>query len=785
MYFNKYPFSHNFNFSHCYQEGIGFDFQDAPRPVLVRNYGKNIFRVTVSGPAWEQNYSQTEFTYPEASEAPAYQFAISAEGALSIRDLDGNSILESFAKGAFGKCGEASMFRFQYDSSHRFYGAGSKLLPLEHTGMQAKFWNTDVWGDFPMEQVIDGRPDPYYVTIPYLIVNTGNYWVGLLYNNAEASFLSVAAQQGIETFATVKTDDASSVCIGAESGQPDLFIIAGESLGELTRSYQQLVGVTPLPPVWSLGNQQCRWGYESVKQLEGIREKFEEYAIPVDGLWLDIDYMDGYRVFTTDAAKIPEPANEFQAMLESGHPVVPIIDPGVKLDPEYAVYQSGKTADIFCQNPEGGDFIGLVWPGLTVFPDFSREDARAWWADQVAEFAKQGLVGAWLDMNDPSVAKSNPYNMLWGEGGALPHRTFHNQYGTGMARATRAGFQKAHPDERIFLLTRSNYTGGGQYAAVWTGDNVANYHYLSMTIPTSLNLALSGIPFNGGDVGGFGHDTNPKLLRDWTKAACLGAFFRNHCSCDAINQEPWAFDELTVEVSRNFIQLRYLLMPYLYNLYVAQAEVGEAIMRPLIYDFASTEVLDISRVDDAYLSGPAILHAPFVEEHTMTRAVPLPGNQSWYAAFEQKWYAGNQTLSDVARDDYTSPIYLREGSIIPLRRSAAESHHTNLLEVDFLIVASTESELQSSYEYTADDGRSLDYQKGVRSKLRIEVSVSGSGVKISAEQTASGFGAIDYRICLLSDFGEVELNGVVIALTERELSFAGHVVPTWVGELLH
>ena len=772
MYFNKYPFSHNFSFSDAYQPASGFAFTNDTRPVTLRQYGSNVFRITVQGGDWEQNHSQVDYCYPESAESN-YRLDLSANGALALNQSDGTPILEAYPKGSFGKSGSASMFRFQYEPTHRYYGAGSKLLPLEHTGMQTKFWNTDVWADFSMQQVVDGRPDPYYVSIPYLIIKTENAWVGLLYNNPESAFISVGAKQNIETFATVKTDDLDSVVIGAESGQPDLFLLAAKSLAELTRSFQQLVGVTPLPPIWSLGYQQCRWGYESVKQLQGLQEKFETHKIPVDGLWLDIDYMDGYRVFTTNEDLIPEPASEFQSMLDAGHPVVPIIDPGVKLDPDYSVYQSGKEAGIFCKNPEGDDFIGLVWPGLTVFPDFSRADARAWWAAQVEAFASLGIIGAWLDMNDPSVGKSNPYDMLWGAEGEHPHRTFHNQYGTGMAKATRAGFEQAHPNERIFLLTRSSSTGGGKYAAVWTGDNVANYHYLRMSIPTSLNLALSGIPFNGADVGGFGHDTHPKLLRDWTKAACLGAFFRNHAEKTTIEQEPWAFDTLTLEVCRDFIQLRYLLMPYLYNLFVAQANCGEAIMRPLIYDFESTESVDLDRVEDAYMTGPAILQAPFVDEDNTDRAVPLPAGQSWYAPFEQKWYAGDQQLKAVERNDRTTPIYLREGTVIPLRRDSPESHRTDLRAVDLLIVASAKTQAKFRYEYTADDGRSLAYQRGERSSLQVKVEVANGELNVSIEQAESGFGAIQARLMVLEEFKCVRLNDEVISMTSIDLNFAG------------
>ncbi|WP_269524520.1 glycoside hydrolase family 31 protein [Coraliomargarita parva] len=772
MYFNKYPFSQNFSFSDAFDPEGGYQFRDGARPVQVQRYGSNVFRVTVQGGGWNTNYSQVEYTFSAESE-PAYRLEISPQGGLRLSDLSGASLLEPYANGSFGKNGDASMFRFQYNSADRFYGAGSKLLPLELSGVQSKFWNTDVWGDFPMEHVIEGRPDPYYVSIPYLIIRTENGWAGLLYNNPESAFISVGAQQGIETFLKVKTPDAETVCIGAESGQPDLFVLAAGSLAELTRTYQQLVGVTPLPPVWSLGYQQCRWGYESVEQLEGLKAKFEENEVPVDGLWLDIDYMDGYRVFTMDPAKIPDPASEFQAMLDSGHPVVPIIDPGVKRDPGYAIYESGKAADVFCKNPEGDDFVGLVWPGMTVFPDFSREASRAWWADQVAAFANQGIVGAWLDMNDPSLGKSNPYDMLFGEAGAEPHRSFHNQYGVGMAKATRAGFEKAHPDKRIFLLTRSNSTGGGKYAAVWTGDNVSSYHYLRMSIPTSLNLALSGIPFNGADVGGFGHDTNPALMRDWMKAACLGAFFRNHTELNSIDQEPWAFDELTLEVCRGFIRLRYLLMPYLYNLFVAQAECGEAIMRPLVYDFESTDALEIDRVDDAYLTGPSILQAPFVDETGTSRSVPLPGHQRWFAPMEGKWYAGNQKLEKVTRDARTSPIYFKEGSIIPLRREPGHGNATDLSRVDLLVVADADSDTSMGYEYVADDGESLAYLRSERSRLSVTASVVGKTLDVCLETLESGFGPIDVRILTIAEFESVMINGKEVSSCDYALDIAG------------
>ena len=207
-------------------------------------------------------------------------------------------------------------------------------------------------------------------------------------------------------------------------------------------------------------------------------------------------------------------------MKKLGRKVIPIIDPGVKFERGYSVYESGHRAKAFCENPQGREYVGLVWPGETVFPDFSLKPARDWWAKQVRDFASLGIQGAWLDMNDPSTGPADNGDMLF-DHGRKTHDTYHNQYALGMAMASRQGFLEAHPDERTFMLCRSGSTGSNRYTAIWTGDNYSNYHHLKNSIATTLNLALSGIPFNGPDAGGFGGDTFPELIRDWYKAGFL------------------------------------------------------------------------------------------------------------------------------------------------------------------------------------------------------------------------------------------------------------------------
>lgn len=777
MYFKKFPFIENFSFATGFDPQNGFLFPSGFRPAhITSNNACGIFRITVSGTDWEQNLSHAELsTEAVPPEVPSYALEIGNQGTVCLTDHQGNMLLESRPGRCFGKCGQESMFAFQYSESNRYYGAGSKLLGMELSGKQTKFWNTDAFADFAGPEVHDGQPDPYYISIPYLIIKTPNGWVGLLYNNPFATFVSIGCQMDIEGFADVDSEASRLVLMGSQAGQPDLFILAAPSLAELTRKFQKLSGVTPLPPLWALGYQQSRWGYQGIEQLEALREKFHEHTIPVDGLWLDIGFMDEKKVFTCRDVLLPDPKKNFTDMLESGHPVVPIIDPGVKKLEGYPVYDDGKANDVFCKNPEGLDFVGLVWPGATVFPDFSRGEVRKWWAERTKAFAEQGIIGAWLDMNDPSVGPVNPYDMLFGKDGEMPHESYHNQYAFGMAQATRKGFEAAHPEHRIFLLTRSSFLSGQRYAAVWTGDNLSNYHYLKMGIANSLNLALSGMPFNGGDIGGFGDDTTPRLLQDWIKSSCLMPFCRNHCAISAIEQEPWQFDKLTLDVNRDFIRLRYQLMPYLYNLFVQQEETGEAIWRPLFYDFPECTEPQIDRTEDAFMAGPAILQAPFVEE-TEQRDIPLPGPARWFDISTAQWIDGGQTLKNVSRQERTSPLFLRERQIIPLRPGVPTDNKTDLCMIDLLIVADSKTKMDTVYEYVADDGWSKKYQSGERTRIVVHAKAADGKLSVNVRSKQAGYKPVQFRIVTLDDL-QTELNGAPLTLSQETLSLPGVPLP--------
>lgn len=792
MYFLKFPFAANFEFvqnAAIEKSAAGAvqkitatvdDFTpDADTPLgtmavnaVCQKHEGDIYHLQISSRRWPRNHAQSELTLPPTAAGDDGDTILEIDRDFSIRlhDRAGNTILGGLPGNVFGVCGNASVFQFERLADDRFYGMGEKMFDLEHSETATKFWNTDAFADFPHCLLQDGRPDPLYVSIPYLIVRRGDTYIGLLLDNPCATFMSTTSSVSIEGLMATQTPAQGLLTLGAEHGQPNLIIIHGPTLSELTRKLQKIVGVTPTPPAWALGYQQCRWGYASREHLQQIGDKLTEHGIPCDGLWLDIEYMDGYRVFTFDAKHFPEPRTDIESIQAGGRRVVPIIDPGVKSEPGYDIYDSGHEKDVFCKNAQGREFIGLVWPGKTAFPDFSIDSARDWWTEQVKRFAQTGIRAAWLDMNDPSTGSALCTDMRF-DHGRESHYTFHNQYALGMARATREGFENAYPDERIFILSRSGFTGSGKYTAIWTGDNISNYHYLKTSIPCSLNLALSGIPFNGPDVGGFADDTTAPLLRDWFKSGFLFPFFRNHNIINAKSQEPWAFDEETLEIIRHYIRLRYKLRPYLYNLFIAQEESGDAILRPLFYDFQQTPEVSLERVNDQFMIGPEIMQAPFVEEKGDKRQVAIPG-QRWFAAHQAQWIDGNQTIAE-ARDDRTTPLYLRDGAILPMATTCDGDFSFQPRQVMFHIVADSNTADIRDCVYAFDDGITQAYRRGERSRIRVTASIGDARLDIATESLEHGYGECQPQFAVFGHFDRITLNGRDVAAETFTTTIAG------------
>ncbi len=755
--FSKFFTPQNFVFADRWKEGeLGtgtetFDFKAVAGM-------DDVYHLNVKSPRWPTNSSRSDLTplVPGGSHlrSKLTHLELGQDGSLALKARMDRTFLASLPGAFFGVSGQAWMFQFRQRPDMQFYGMGEKSTPFEKSDRSHRFWNTDVWSDHGVSRAKDQVYDPDYISVPYLIVKRGNTYAGILLDNPHPSIISVVPKLNVANQMKAIENHLPYFFLGAEDGPPSLYILFGPSLAELTVKLQKLVGFAPLPPLWSLGHQQCRWGYRGTEDLNELADHFDRIKFPNDGLWLDIDYMRGYRVFTFSQEHFSDPAKEIAALRKRGYRVVPILDPGVKREPGYEVYDGGHRLGAFCLNPAGTEFTGVVWPGHTVFPDFSLPKTQAWWADHVAAFAEKGPEAAWLDMNDPSTGTVDCNAMLFQEG-REPHAAFHNQYASLMAEATRAGFLQARPDERPFLISRSGFTGSQKFTAHWTGDNWSNYHHLHMSIGKSLNLALSGMAINGPDVPGFGGDCQEPLFIDWYKAGFLFPFFRNHSMRTSRPQEPWTFSKEAMTIARRYIRLRYKLLPYLYNLFIRHCETGEAILRPLFHDFDDTRKLPLSHVNDQFLVGPWIMQAPFTVEDQQEREIALP-KARWWRADAPGWIDGPAKVI-AKRHRATTPLFFREGALLPMQIGVPKDNRKELRDLELFVCLSRTFQGMATADYICDDGESFQYLKGGSTYYRLEAVVKSGNLALRITPMIEGFGPVRFTPITIEKYSEVSV----------------------------
>lgn len=698
---------------------------------------------------YKAEHASASLLTPEAEGPSRLRLSWVGRGALSFGLVGDEPLLLGAPRECYGVCDSAWILRLAVQGSVRCFGLGEKWGPLEKSGARTVFYNTDVWAKFDADAVRAGRCDPLYGSVPYVLLEREGDYFGVLVDTAYPAFIELPDAHTTE------------LSLGAWGGDTSVYFLAGPSLSELTRKLQRLVGVTPRPPLWALGHHQSRWGYGSAGDLEELDERFERHAFPCDALWLDIDYMRGFRVFTIDSRKLPRPEATLSALKQRGRRVVAILDPGVKRESGYAIYDEGLKRGHFCKTPEGKPFVGLVWPGQTVFPDFSREATRRWWASHVARLRARGFGAFWLDMNEPACGHVDESAMLF-DGGARSHESYHNHYALGMAQASRGGMLEHAPNERAFLVTRAFATSINRYAAVWTGDNYSNEAHLRLSIPTALNLAMSGVPFHGPDVPGFGGNATEDLLLRWYKAAFLFPFLRNH-SCEGTRrQEPWAFSRSALRVVRHYVRLRYKLLPYLYSLFIEQERRGEAILRPLFYDFDRQRLSKRARQrlferDDQFMVGPALLQAPLLQQGQATRRVLLPRGH-WFEAHTGRWRAGGTFV--VAHEDREStPLYVREGHLVPMCVGTPRDNRTNLGSIELHAFLRPHSRLRARIDYEFDDGLSFDYQQGQKSRVTFSARVRRGELRLELHDCDTTFAALEVRLVLYAPFERVVVIG--------------------------
>ncbi|WP_164667986.1 glycoside hydrolase family 31 protein [Virgibacillus doumboii] len=660
---------------------------------------------------------------------------------LTVNDKDSNVLLEEGERGmAYRENGEVIAFKKMNDNDH-FYGFGEKSGHLDKRGGKYEMWNTDVYAPHNPET------DPLYESIPYFMTLRDGRAHGVFFDNTFRTTFDMKSDREMYSYK-------------AEGGQLDYYVMAGPEPKSVLEQYTHLTGRMPLPPKWSLGYQQSRYSYQSETEVREVAENFINKNIPIDAIHLDIHYMNGFRVFTFDKEKFPNPEQLISDLREMGIRVVPIVDPGVKKDAEYAVYQEGINQDLFCKYMEGDVYFGEVWPGVSAFPDFTDEKVRKWWGDKHEFYTEIGIEGIWNDMNEPAVfneTKTMDVSVMHrNDGRPAVHRELHNIYGLLMGQATYDSMKEQLNGKRPFLLTRAGFSGIQRYAAVWTGDNRSFWEHLQMSLPMVMNLGLSGIPFAGPDVGGFAHDTNAELLVRWTQVGAFTPYFRNHSALGFRYQEPWQFGEKYEKIIRKFIQMRYKWMPQLYSLFYHASVSGIPVMRPLLMEFP--EDMKTYNLNDQFMIGDNVIIAPVLSPSVTDRAVYLPKGE-WVDMETGAGYQGEQTHLIHAELDQL-PIFVKRGTAI-MQTEWTSNTDKSPKDLNLHVYAGENNE---SYQFTFydDDGETFAFENGLFLRIAIEVKSTADAVTVNTAEHSGdylpAYDKIKVHVHGLDDSQEVILN---------------------------
>ncbi|MEP6803698.1 MAG: TIM-barrel domain-containing protein, partial [Flavobacterium sp.] len=485
-----------------------------------------------------------------------------------------------------------------------FYGLGDKATQMNLKGKRLENFATDQYA-YQKEQ------DPLYKVVPFYIGLQNKQSYGIFFDNTFRTFFD---------FCQERRNVAS---FWAEGGEMNYYFIYGPQMQDVVTTYTDLTGKPELPPLWVLGYHQCKWSYYPESKVKEITSKFRELKIPCDAIYLDIDYMEGFRCFTWNKDYFPDPKRMVAELAEDGFKTIVIIDPGIKIDKDYWVYQEALEKDFFCKRADGPYMKGKVWPGECNFPDYTNPAVREWWAGLFKELISDiGVKGVWNDMNEPAVMevpnKTFPMDVRHVyDGNPCSHRKAHNIYGTQMARATYHGVKRFTYPKRPFVITRSAYSGAQRYTSSWTGDNVATWEHLWLANIQVQRMSISGMGFTGSDIGGFAEQPTGELYARWIQLGVFHPFCRTHSSGDHGNQEPWAFDEEVINITRKFVSLRYQLLPYLYTMFWQYIEEGIPMLKPLVYyDQDDTQT---HYRNDEFIFGNQILVCPILEPNAVGR----------------------------------------------------------------------------------------------------------------------------------------------------------------------
>jgi len=654
--------------------------------------------------------------------------------------------------------GEQATTYKKMQANERFIGLGEKTGPLNRKGEGYTNWNTDYFA-YP------AGADPIYQTLPFYIGQHAEVVYGIFMDNSYKSHFNFGASN----------DRFSSFTI--EGGEMNYYLFAHSSVTKIIESYTWLTGRIPMPPLWGLGLQQCRYSYYPDKEVLTVAKTFRDKGIPADAIVLDIHYMDKYKLFTWDKERFPNPKSMNDQLKSLGFHTVIIIDPGVKVEKGYAAYEDGVKENIFLKYPDGTNYTGQVWPGWCHFPDFTNYKAREWWGFKFKDLVASGVEGFWNDMNEPAT---------WGqrfpdlvefhfEGKKASHRKGHNLYGLQMVKSTYEGTRKLLGNKRPFILTRAGYSGIQRYSAVWTGDNVSSDEHMLAGVRLLNSMGLTGVPFTGMDVGGFTGGPSKELFGRWVSIGAFSPFFRIHSAVDSKESDPWSYGEKIEAINKNYISLRYKLLPYIYSAFAEASRTGMPINRSLAINHTTNAMIYDGKYQNQYYFGPSIMVCPVESTKDMTRIL-LPDADGWYSLYNDQFYQGGKDeVVDCPIEKL--PVFAKGGSIILMQ---SQVNHTGEKPTDTLLVHVYNGKKSIPTTYYEDDGESYQYETGSFHKRSIVVEPARKQVSFGKVDGSFGSKFRKAKV-IFHGFPEVKANGVV----SENYSFIGalpHFDPVGSGQ---
>ena len=635
-----------------------------------------------------------------------------------------------------------------------FYGMGDKATHTNLKGKRVSNWVTDQYA-YSKDQ------DPLYKAIPFYIGLHSNIAYGIFFDNTFMTHFDFSHEKRNVT------------SFWADGGEMNYYFFYGPEMSKVIRAYTDLTGTPELPPLWALGFHQSKWSYFPESRVREIAKKFRKLQIPCDAIYLDIDYMDGFRCFTWDNKKFPDPKKMIRELNEDGFKTVAMIDPGIKVDRDYWVYKEALEKDYFCKRGDGPVMRGKVWPGECSFPDFTNPEVRKWWAELYKEMiAEIGVHAVWNDMNEPAVmevpSKTAPLDTRHDyDGHPCSHRKDHNIYGTQMVRATYEGVKKYVFPKRPFVITRAAYAGAQRFTSTWTGDNVASWEHLWIANVQVQRMCMSGYSFVGSDIGGFAEQPSGELFARWVQLGVFHPFFRVHSSGDHGDQEPWSFDTEVTDIVRKFIELRYQLLPYLYTMFWKYSRDRVPMLKSLVY-YDQEDHQTHFRTDE-FLFGDHILVCPVQEPNAKGRRMYIPKGK-WHNFWTGELVEGG-TEKWVVADIDKIPIFIKEGAIIP---KYPIQQYVGEKKIDQLSLDAYYKEGVEQSTLYEDEQEGFDYTKGIYSLRNFKL--NGKKNELIIQQFKDGTFITEYETIKINLIGlpfkieTIELDNEIISLKEAGLN---------------